>query len=576
MNSPVSQEERHAMASTRQLEQAAMLEAIDRIQAIVEFDLTGQVIHANDLFLKAMGYTLDEIRGQHHRMFCRPDYAHTLEYQEFWQRLARGEADSGQYARLNHEGKTVWLQASYNPLLDPAGKPFKIVKFATEITAEKARNADFEGKMAAVDRVQAVIEFDLQGRVLHANSNFLNLFGFELVDVIGQHHRLFCEAAYTRTPEYLMFWDRLGHGEFFAGEFRRVSRTGQDVWLQASYNPIFDAEGKPFKIVKFATDMSAARLRNAEFEGKTEALSRSQAVIEFDMQGNVLAANNNFLRTMGYTAPEIIGQHHQMFCSPTLVKSAEYRNFWADLGEGQFKSGRFQRIGKHEANVWIQATYNPILDVDGKPFKVVKFASDITDQVNRENTITDKVTAISAVLDELSASIDSISASSRRSTDLAMQTQQEAAEGNRLLARSREAIGQIQKSSHEVQEIVQTISEIASQTNLLAFNAAIEAARAGEHGLGFSVVADEVRKLAEKSALAASEISKLINQTVNRIEEGGRVSGQVEEAFEQIVSSVRNPTESIGEIHSATTEQAEATRSVASLLADLQQSSAAS
>ncbi|MEI2622724.1 MAG: PAS domain-containing methyl-accepting chemotaxis protein [Giesbergeria sp.] len=470
----------------------------------------------------------------------------------------------------------VWLQASYNPLLDLAGKPFKIVKFATEITAEKARNADFEGKMAAVDRVQAVIEFDLQGRVLHANSNFLNLFGFELVDVIGQHHRLFCEAAYTRTPEYLMFWDRLGHGEFFAGEFRRVSRTGQDVWLQASYNPIFDAEGKPFKIVKFATDMSAARLRNAEFEGKTEALSRSQAVIEFDMQGNVLAANNNFLRTMGYTAPEIIGQHHQMFCSPALVKSAEYRNFWADLGEGQFKSGRFQRIGKHEANVWIQATYNPILDVDGMSFKVVKFASDITDQVNRENTVTDKVTAISAVLDELSASIDSISASSRRSTDLAMQTQQEAAEGNRLLARSREAIGQIQKSSHEVQEIVQTISEIASQTNLLAFNAAIEAARAGEHGLGFSVVADEVRKLAEKSALAASEISKLINQTVNRIEEGGRVSGQVEEAFEQIVSSVGNTTESIGEIHSATTEQAEATRSVASLLADLQQSSAAS
>jgi methyl-accepting chemotaxis protein len=261
-----------------------------------------------------------------------------------------------------------------------------------------------------------------------------------------------------------------------------------------------------------------------------------------------------------------------MFCEPELIQSAEYRNFWADLNEGKFKSARFKRRAKHGAEVWLQATYNPILDMDGRPFKVVKFATDITGQVQREQLVQDKVVEIGRVLEELTSAIGSIERNSERSRDLAVQTQQEAREGNTLLERSREAILEIQRSARDVHEIVDTISDIASQTNLLAFNAAIEAARAGEHGLGFSVVADEVRKLAEKSAKATREIGKLIGETVERVNEGGQLSDQVKHAFGRIERSVDKTTGSIADIHGATAEQAAASRNVAALLADLRSS----
>lgn len=426
--------------------------------------------------------------------------------------------------------------------------------------------------LEAIHRALAIIEFSLDGRILTANTNFLATFGYTLDEVAGQHHRMFCDPTFVRSTDYAAFWAHLGSGQSHVGEFKRVAKNGQEVWIQATYNPILDAEGRPQKIVKFATDVTPTKQLTFESTGKLEAISRSQAVIEFDMEGNILSANSNFLRTMGYTAAEVEGKHHSMFCDEMLVRSPGYRHFWADLSEGKFKSDRFQRLGKHGAEVWIQATYNPILDMNGKPFKVVKFAVDVTEQVHREQLIKDKVKAISEVLEELSHSIGSISESSERSSELAKQTQREAEDGNRLLSKSRDAILEIQKSSQDVHEIINTISDIASQTNLLAFNAAIEAARAGEHGLGFSVVADEVRKLAEKSAKAAREIATLINDTITRVNEGGQISARVEQAFTQIERSVGNTTASIALIHGATTEQAEATRSVATLLAELQTS----
>ncbi|WP_462157030.1 methyl-accepting chemotaxis protein [Pseudoalteromonas sp. GB56] len=234
--------------------------------------------------------------------------------------------------------------------------------------------------LQALNRSQAVIEFEPSGMIITANDNFLNVMGYRLDEIRGQHHRMFVPANESSSPEYSAFWQRLGRGEFIADEFKRVSKNGEDVWIQASYNPVLDKQGRVLKVVKVATDITQNKLKTAELEGQVDAIGRSQAVIEFDLSGNILTANDNFLQTMGYQLNEIKGQHHRMFVTPEFAASAEYSDFWQRLARGEYNSGQYQRVGKGGREVWIQASYNPIIDMTGKPIKVVKYASDITEQ----------------------------------------------------------------------------------------------------------------------------------------------------------------------------------------------------
>ncbi|TBO32826.1 PAS domain S-box protein [Aquabacterium lacunae] len=364
----------HACLSERE----ATLDAIKRSQAVIEFDPHGTIVDANPLFCQALGYALDEIRGKHHSLFVEPAYRDSAAYRSFWERLGSGTFDAGQYKRIAKGGREVWIQASYNPVMGPDGKVAKVIKVAADITADKLRNADYEGQLAAIGKSQAVIEFDLQGNILHANDNFCRTLGYKLDDIKGRHHSLFVEPAYRESNEYRAFWDRLGAGQYDSGQYKRIGQGGREVWIQASYNPIFDMNGKPFKVVKFATDITAEKLKQADFQGQLAAIGRSQAVIEFDLKGNILHANENFCRTVGYALDEIRGKHHSLFVDAAHRDSLEYRNFWERLGNGQFEAGLFRRVGQGGKEIWIQASYNPILDMNGKPFKVVKYASDVT------------------------------------------------------------------------------------------------------------------------------------------------------------------------------------------------------
>ncbi|MGC4089013.1 MAG: methyl-accepting chemotaxis protein [Polyangiaceae bacterium] len=377
--------------------------AIGRSQAVIEFDLQGNILIANQNFLDALGYRLDEIQGKHHSLFVEPHYARSDAYRDFWSDLRQGRFASGEYKRLGKGGKEVWIRATYNPIFDRQGKPMKVVKYATDITAEKLKAADVAGQLAAIGKSQAVIEFDLDGTILGANQNFLSAMGYTLEEVQGRHHSLFVEPEYAASADYRAFWQRLRSGQFDSGVYKRRARGGKEIWIQASYNPILDANGVPFKVVKYATDVTAQKVQAADYSGQLEAIGKSQAVIEFELDGTIVTANQNFLDALGYRLEEIRGKHHRMFVEPGYARGEDYRRFWSDLAQGRYCSGEYLRIGKDGREVWIQAAYNPILDLNGRPFKVVKYATDITSQKKAQRETERLVAELQRVIESLAS-----------------------------------------------------------------------------------------------------------------------------------------------------------------------------
>ena len=362
--------------------------------------------------------------------------------------------------------------------------------------------SEANAKLAAVSRSMAIIEFDPAGVILDANENFCKAVGYSLEEIRGKHHRIFCEGDYAKSEEYQRFWRELERGEPSSGTFQRLNKKGQEVWLEASYMPVIGADRQVHSVIKVATDITARVIKEHENQALVNALGRAMAVIEFSPDGRVISANDNFLQTMHYSAGEVVGQHHSLFCHRAESESASYKAFWASLNRGEYHSHRFERVDKFGRIVFLEASYNPIFDAKGRLYKVVKFASDITQQVTTLQSAAEAAHSTSVQND----------ACAQKGSQVVQQTVQIIEQISQDLNQAALSIDAVSKQSDIIGTIVQTIRGIADQTNLLALNAAIEAARAGEHGRGFAVVADEVRSLAARTSKATLEIVDVVRK----------------------------------------------------------------
>ena len=440
--------------------------------------------------------------------------------------------------------------------------------------------------LAALSKSQGIIEFNLDGTITNANQNFLKALGYSLTDVKGRQHRMFVDPAYADSPEYRQFWERLRKGEFAASTFKRYGKDKREVWIEASYNPIFGRNGKPFKVVKFATDVTRQTAELTDMKGQIEAINRSQAVIAFGLDGTILHANEKFLAALGYSLEDIRGKHHSMLVEPAYRASAEYSAFWAALNSGEYRAGQFKRLGKNGKEVWIEASYNLILDLGGKPVKVVKFAADITQRVQdlaklkqtidakfsdvdkaierttaQAGMATDSAQATTGSVQTLASSAEQLAASVLEITGMMANSQAAAETVSAQTEHAGIATRRLAETSTSMGGIVALIQDIAAQINLLALNATIEAARAGEAGRGFAVVAGEVKNLAQQAAGATNRISTEIDRLQT-------VSDDVVMALEAIDKSIGSVRDYVVNTASAMEEQSAVTQQMSSSMQD--------
>ncbi len=670
---------------------AARMAALERSQALLEFSSDGRAVDANEPMLALLGLPLDALRGRQHADLLVPSARDSAACRDFWQQLRQGRAATVQLLHAAQDGRGVPLQLKAMPvqdegggpagilmivhdaseaaelaaravhaqasldhistavmrvdreliitevnratrdmlakhaesftklwpgftaerivgtcidifhrqpehqrrlLADPARLPFRTditvgdVKFAINVAAsyDAAGTHDGsimewtevtelriqQGQLAAINRSQAVIEFALDGRILHANQNFLNALGYTLEEVRGQHHSLFVTPEYRDSPEYRAFWEKLGRGEYDAAQYRRIGKGGREIWIQASYNPVLDANGRPFRVIKFATDITR-EYRAAE--ALTLAVAQTEDIV-------TAAQNNDFARRIPTEDKDgtiarlctginrmLDGMEAQVANAALLQQAVEDVQEVVAAAQGNDLSRRVPMAGKTGAIEALCAGVNGMLDSMSTVVATISEACGTISTASREIAmgnadLSQRTEEQAASLEQTSASLEELTGTVRQNADNAQQANKLAASASDIARRGGSVVGEvvqtmegITQSSRKISDIIGVIDEIAFQTNILALNAAVEAARAGEQGRGFAVVAAEVRNLAQRSANAAKEIKALISDSVEKVDSGSRLVASAGQTMEEIVTSVKRVTDIMAEISAASQEQ---------------------
>jgi methyl-accepting chemotaxis protein len=564
------------------LDKNAIAECVLKQSAVIEFKPDGTILDANQNFLDVMGYTLNEIKGKHHSIFVEPSYKNSREYAAFWENLRQGHQAAAEFKRIAKNGDAVWIHATYHPIKQGLNSTIvKVIKIAGAINDKKMLEADNQGKLDAINKVQAVIEFDLNGNVLTANDNFCQALGYSLDEIKGQHHSLFVDAAYKNSPEYQQFWTDLRNGQYHVAEFKRIAKNGNDVWIQASYNPIFSPlTGKPVKVIKFATDITA----QVEIAKKVKLLSlvaneTDNSVVITDKYGRIEYTNPGFTNMTGFTFEEAVGKKPGSFLQGKHTNQATVAKIRACLNERKPFYEEILNYHKNGTSYWISLSINPVFNEQGQLEQFVSIQANVTETKEKALEASEKMDAIqrtnmSAEWDiggsliaynEVFASVVSqchdvysafhlsrllnsdenrqLREGSNLQKDLSVKTADGrtvffyaniqplinfegqlvkilmyGTDNTQKISAMNESSDLMTKVLTQIREVANEIGEISDQTNLLSLNASIESARAGDAGKGFAVVAEEVRVLAKRSAHSTNEIRTLVSTTKEQIE----------------------------------------------------------
>lgn len=547
-----------------------ILEASNDILGRAEFDSEGQLLRANKPFNKTFQIAPNEYVGKSHRSLSPDDVMTNAKYADFWSKLHGGETVSGLFEMRTSEDKVVWVRALFRPLFNERGTFKRTLMFFIDQTERHEREHEMIEKLDAVNSAQIVMEMGPEGHIHSGNELFFSVFGYSDIDLRGNNLNTAYIEDTTWAEQHRANWSRIRTGEMVSGTFRHRNSKGEDVWLRGAYSPISDPKHRFLGARLFAENVTAQHLGVLEQEAMLKALIASQAVIEFDTTGQILNANETFLKTFGYTLREIVEQHHSMLCVSDYVRTEEYRSLWLDLEKGKEISGRVHRVGRFDRDVFLHAHYRPVFDTSGAVTKVIKTATEITDLVELERLVEKRSIDIKDQMKIGTEAGNHIKLQAEGLSGGTNSAREKTTECKGQLTATIETFKSVSTEVSDLSEVVDVISEIAVQTNLLAFNAAIEAARAGEHGIGFSIVADEVRKLAERNGEAARSIGRNIESATKQITDGASTAELIMEALNGQSTTLEENAQTLSQIISLSEEQVESIDSAVTIVDEIQ------